>query len=44
LPQFEGEDFQNIHWWDNEIELTDDYKAKALEWFASIICISVPLL
>ncbi len=31
LPQFEGEGFQNIHWWDNEHELTDNYKAKALE-------------
>jgi hypothetical protein len=31
LPQFKGEEFQNIHWWDNEHELTEDYKAKALE-------------
>jgi hypothetical protein len=31
LPGFKGEEFQNIHWWDNENELTDDYKAKALE-------------
>jgi hypothetical protein len=31
LPQFKGEEFQNIHWWDNDNELTDDYKAKALE-------------
>ncbi len=31
MPQFEGENFQNIHWWDNENELPDDYKAKALE-------------
>jgi hypothetical protein len=31
LPRFKGEEFQNIHWWDNENELTDDYKAKALE-------------
>jgi hypothetical protein len=31
LPWFEGEEFQNLHWWDNENELTDDYKAKALE-------------
>jgi hypothetical protein len=31
LPRFEGENFQNVHWWDNENELTDDYKAKALE-------------
>ncbi len=31
LPRFEGEEFQNVHWWDNENELTDDYKAKALE-------------
>ncbi len=31
LARFEGEEFQNIHWWDNEHELTDDYKAKALE-------------
>ena len=31
LTQFEGEEFQNIDWWDNENELTDDYKAKALE-------------
>ncbi len=30
LPWLEGEEFQNIHWWDNENELTDDYKAKAL--------------
>ncbi len=34
MPHFEGEVFQNIHWWDNENELTDDYKAKALE----IVC------
>jgi hypothetical protein len=27
LPQFEGEEFQNIHWWDNEHELTDNYRA-----------------
>ncbi len=25
------EEFQNVHWWDYENELTDDYKAKALE-------------
>jgi hypothetical protein len=31
LPQFKGEEFKNVHWWDNENELTDDYKAKALE-------------
>ncbi len=31
LPQFEGEEFQNVHWWDNENELTDDQKAKTLE-------------
>ncbi len=31
LPRFEGEEFQNIHWWDNEHELTEDYEAKALE-------------
>jgi hypothetical protein len=31
LPQFEGEEFQNVHWWDDENELTDDHKAKALE-------------
>ncbi len=31
LPRFKGEEFQNIHWWDNDHELTDDYKAKALE-------------
>ncbi len=31
MPQFKGEEFQNIHWWDNDHELTDDYKAKALE-------------
>ncbi len=31
LPRFEGEEFQNIHWWDNEHELTDNSKAKALE-------------
>ncbi len=31
LPRFKGEEFQTIHWWDNEDELTDDYKAKALE-------------
>ena len=24
LPQFKREEFQNIHWWDNENELTDD--------------------
>jgi hypothetical protein len=34
LCRFEGEEFQNIHWWDNKNELTDDYKAKALE----IVC------
>jgi hypothetical protein len=39
LPQFEGEEFQNIHWCDNENELRDDYKARPrlLKWFASII-------
>ncbi len=31
LHQFKGEEFQNIHWWNDENELTDDYKAKALE-------------
>ncbi len=31
LPRFEREEFQNIHWWDNDHELTDNYKAKALE-------------
>jgi hypothetical protein len=31
LPWFEGEEFENIHWWDNKHELTEDYKAKALE-------------
>jgi hypothetical protein len=31
LPRFKGEGFQNIHWWDNENESTDEYKAKALE-------------
>ncbi len=31
MPRFEGEEFQNIHWWDNDRELTEDYKAKALE-------------
>ncbi len=31
LPQFEGEEFQNIYWWDNKNELTDNYKAKAVE-------------
>jgi hypothetical protein len=31
LPKFKGEEFQNIHWWDNEHESTDNYKAKALE-------------
>jgi hypothetical protein len=31
LPGFDGDEFQNIHWWDNQNELTDDYKAKALE-------------
>jgi hypothetical protein len=31
LPQFEGEEFQNVHWWDNKNELTDAYKAMALE-------------
>ncbi len=30
LPRFEEEEFQNVRWWDNENELTDDYKAKAL--------------
>ncbi len=31
LPQFKREGFQNIHWWDNDHELTDNYKANALE-------------
>ncbi len=31
LPRFEGEEFQNVHWWDNENVLSDDYKANALE-------------
>ncbi len=31
LPRFKGEGFQNIHWWDNNHESTDNYKAKALE-------------
>ncbi len=31
MPRFEGEEFQNIHWWDNEHELADNSKAKALE-------------
>jgi hypothetical protein len=31
LPRFKGEEFQNINWWDNDHELTDNYKAKALE-------------
>ncbi len=34
LPQFKGGNFKNIHWWDNENELTDNYKARALE----IVC------
>ena len=34
LPRFEGEEFQNIYWWDNENELTYDCKTKALE----IVC------
>ncbi len=31
LPQFDWDEFQNIHWWDTENELTDEYKAKALK-------------
>ncbi len=31
MPRFKVEEFQNIHRWDNDHELTDDYKAKALE-------------
>ncbi len=31
MPRFEGEEFANIHWWDHENKLTDDYKEKAVE-------------
>jgi hypothetical protein len=30
LPPFAGNEYQNIHWWGNEIDLTEDFKAKAL--------------
>jgi hypothetical protein len=31
LPQFAGNEYQNTHWWGNEIYLTGDFKAKALD-------------
>jgi hypothetical protein len=31
MPQFEGEDFQNIDWWDVENDITQEYKDKAVE-------------
>ncbi len=31
LPRFAGNEYQNIHWWGNEIDLTKDFKVKALD-------------
>jgi hypothetical protein len=31
LPCFQGNEYHNIDWWGNENELTEDFKAKALE-------------
>ncbi len=31
LPRFQWNEYHNIKWWGNENELTEDYKAKALE-------------
>jgi hypothetical protein len=42
LPCFQGNEYHNIDWWGNENELTEDFKAKALKWFASIFYIIVP--
>ncbi len=30
LPRFAGNEYQNIYWWGDEIDLTEDFKAKAL--------------
>ncbi len=31
IPRIEGEENQNVHWWDNQKELTTQYTEKAIQ-------------